>query len=254
MINDYFVLVIERINQPGGRIPWNKGNRAKAFIFAMLLFLFGFILSLVLAVSEKNDLTTTILTPFLALLGIVFLYFYASYFKRTAGLGNLIVTILVCIPLLYGGTITNQYSQSIYPILVASTLMFGREIVKDVEDVKGDKEGASRDEKQITTLPMIFGIRKTALLSKIILIIFLVCSPVAFLTPDIQIYQSWFLFICIVIADILVLYSIINLRGSDEDLIKNATKSKRLLKSAIAVGVIGLLLASLTPFSQITSL
>ena len=129
--------------------------------------------------------------------------------------------------------------------------MLGREIIKDVEDVEGDKEGSTADDKHITTLPMIFGVRKTALLGKAILVLFLLCSPIAFLTTSITIYQSWALLLCITIADILVLYSIYNLRGSEEELIRNATKSKRLLKSTIAIGLIGLLLASLTPFSQL---
>ena len=48
--------------------------------------------------------------------------------------------------------------------------------------------------------------------------------------------------------------SCINLRGSEKELITNATKSKKLMKVAMAIGLLGLLLASLTPFSQITNL
>ena len=251
VINDYFDVEIDRINQPQRAIPSNLVSMKEAYVFAMSLFIVGFILSIFLALLEKRDFFTTLLTPMLALLGICFLYFYASYFKRTAGLGNLIITFLVCIPLLYGGTITNQYHQTVYPILVASTLMFGREVIKDVEDVKGDKEGSSVGDKPITTLPMVIGVRNTARLGRGILVLFLLFSPVAFLTPDIAIFQSWALLICIIIADILTFYSIVNLHGSDEELIRKATKSKRLLKSTIAVGVIGLLLASITPFTQI---
>lgn len=251
VINDYYDSEIDRINQPQRPIPSNQVTETQAFVFAILLFLIGFFFSFVLAFTGKNNPSLAFVTPILALSGIICLYLYAYYFKRTPGIGNLIITILVCIPFLYGGAVTNQYNQSIYPILVASTLMLGREIIKDVEDVEGDKLGSSKDEKQITTLPMIFGIQKTALIGKSILVLFLIFSPVAFLMTDIKIYQSWALLICIGIVDIMVLYSILNLRGSDSELIKNATKSKRLLKSSIAVGVFGLLLASITPFSQL---
>ncbi len=251
VINDYFDIEIDRINQPQRAIPSNQVSLKQAYVFALSLFLLGFILSFVLAYFERANFITTLITPLLALLGIICLYLYASYFKRTAGLGNLIITILVCIPLLYGGTITNQFHQTVYPILVASTLMFGREVIKDCEDVKGDKQGSSIGDKSITTLPMIIGVENTAYLGKGVLILFLLFSPIAFLTPEIKIFQSWALLICIIVADILVLYSIINLRGNEEELIKNATKTKRLLKSTMAVGVIGLLLASITPFSQI---
>ena len=254
VINDYFDVEIDKINQPQRPIPSNQVTIRQAYFFAIALFLVGFVLSFVLAVLETDGKSISLLTPILALLGILCLYFYAYYFKRTAGVGNLIITILVCIPLLYGGTITGQYHQTVYPILVASTLMLGREIIKDVEDVEGDKEGSSKDEKKITTLPMIFGVKKTALLGQAILVLFLLFSPVAFLTPDITIFQSWFLLLCIIVVDILVFKSIINLRGSEAELIQNATKSKKLMKMSMAIGLLGLLLASVTPFSQITNL
>lgn len=248
VINDYFDVEIDRINQPQRAIPSNQVTLKQAYYYALSLFFVGFLLSFVLAFMEQASFVTSLLTPFLALLGILCLYFYAYYFKRTAGIGNLIITILVCIPLLYGGTITNQYSQTVFPILMASTLMFGREVIKDCEDVKGDKEGSNVGSKSITTLPMVIGVKKTAYLGKGLLLLFLLFSPTAFLTP---IFQSWALLICISIADVLVLYSIINLRGNDEELMKRATKTKRLLKTTMAIGVLGLLLASLTPFSQI---
>jgi geranylgeranylglycerol-phosphate geranylgeranyltransferase len=251
VINDYFDVEIDRINQPKRPIPANQVTVKQAYYFSNLLFISGFILSLVLASIEEVDIITKLLTPILAFLGIFCLYSYAFYFKRTAGIGNLIITILVCIPLVYGGIITGEFKQTVYPILVASTLMLGREIIKDIEDVKGDKEGST---KQITTLPMIIGVRKTALLGKSILILFLICSPIAFLTNDIIIFQSWGLLICIIVADVLVFSSIMNLKGNELELIKNTTKSKRLLKSAIAIGVVGLLLASITPFSQLPKL
>lgn len=252
VINDYFDVEIDKINQPQRPIPSNQVTPKQAYIFSIFLFLVGFLLSFLLDFIEQPSNSLSLLTPFLALLGILCLYFYAYYFKRTAGIGNLIITILVCIPLVYGGTINGQYAQTIYPILVASTLMLGREIVKDVEDVEGDKEGSTIDDKKITTLPMILGIKKTAMLGKAVLILFLIFSPIAFLTPDIKIYQSWGLFIAIAIVDVLVFYSIYNLRGTDKELIQNATKSKRMLKSAIAIGLLGLLIAPLTLFSQLS--
>lgn len=251
VINDYFDVEIDRINQPQRAIPSNQVSLKQAYAYAMFLFLAGFVLSFFIAFLQHTDIILALFTPFLALLGIICLYMYAYYFKRTAGLGNLIITILVCIPLLYGGTITNNYHQTLYPILVASTLMLGREIIKDVEDVEGDLQGSSAGDKNITTLPMVFGVRKTAWLGKSILILFLVFSPIAFLPPYIKIFQSWALFLCITIADILVFISIVNLHGSEEELMTRATKSKRLLKTTLAFGILGLLLASVTPFSQL---
>ncbi len=251
VINDYFDIEIDRINQPQRAIPSNLVSLKQAYYYAMGLFLAGFLLSFVLAFMDHTDILASLLTPFLALLGIFCLYTYAYYFKRTAGVGNVIITILVCIPLLYGGTITNQYHQTVFPILVASTLMLGREIIKDVEDVEGDKEGSTVGDKNITTLPMVLGVQRTAWLGKSLLILFLVFSPIAFLPPKIEIFQSWALLLCIAIADVLVFISIINLRGNDHELMERATKSKRLLKSTIAIGILGLLLASLTPFSQL---
>lgn len=247
VINDYFDLAIDKINQPQRPLPSGLISPKEAYYYSIILFSLGFIFSILLAIVEKAELLTKIITPMLALTGIVCLYSYALFFKRVGGIGNLIVTFLVNIPLIYGGIIINQFEQSLYPILVASTLMLAREIVKDVEDVKGDEKSS----KKISTLPMIIGVNKAAWISKGLLILFLICSPAAFLMTDIAIYQSWGLLIAISIADILVITSLINLRGNEENLIKNATFSKKLLKSGLAIGVFGLILASFTPFSQL---
>ncbi|MHA2364908.1 MAG: UbiA family prenyltransferase [Candidatus Hodarchaeales archaeon] len=250
VINDYYDYEIDQINQPKRPLPSEEVSLRQAKIFAFFLFSIGFIVTVLIIFVLKGSILSKLLTPFLGLFGILCLYSYAAYFKRVGGLGNLIIVLLVDIPFVYGGVITGHFVHSVYPIIVGSCLMLGREIIKDIEDIEGDRNGSS----QISTLPMVIGINKAVRLSQGILLFLIICSPIAFLVAEMSIFHSWGLFICVFTVDILTFVAISNLRGKESEIITKATFSKRLLKSSMAVGVIGLLIASLTPFSQLTGL
>lgn len=253
VINDYFDLPIDLINQPHRPLPSQEVTPKQAYVFAMTLFGLGLVTSVILAVVEQSSLVAKLVTPLLALVGVVFLYTYGTHFKRVGGVGNLIVTLLVMIPFIFGGIIINQFEQSLYPIIVGFSLILGREIVKDVEDVEGDRQGSAQEGESISTLPMLIGVRPTVRLGQGLLLLLVILSPLAFVS-DLPIYHSWGLLIAITIVDILALVATFNLRGTEEELISRATLSKRLLKSAMGIGALGLLLASVTPFSQLEGL
>ena len=212
-INDYFDFEIDKINQPERALPIGLIRPEQAYIFAMGLFSLGLILSIVLAIIEKADNIAKIVTPFLALLGIFFLYSYGLYFKRIGGVGNVIVTALVLIPFIFGGIIVNNFITALYPSILTTTIMLGREIIKDVEDIEGDTLGA-----QSKTLPVILGVKNTTLLGHFFLILFLLFSPTAFFMSEVSIYHSWGLLVAVCIVDALILYILLTFRGSEKEL------------------------------------
>ena len=91
-INDFFDYEIDKINQPHRALPAGLVSPKEAYTFSIILFSIGFFLSLILAIIEKADIFAKILTPILALIGIVFLYTYGSFFKRIGGIGNLSIS------------------------------------------------------------------------------------------------------------------------------------------------------------------
>jgi 4-hydroxybenzoate polyprenyltransferase len=84
------------------------------------------------------------------------MWFYANQLKRTALIGNLLISVLtglsVYMPVFLFGT--GQKTLLLYAFF-AFFISLIREIIKDMEDMKGDEEFGCK------TLPIIWGIRKT---------------------------------------------------------------------------------------------
>src|SRR5690606_14297971 len=97
------------------------------------------------------------------------LYLYASYLKGVFLVGNLLVSGLVAMSLLIvplfdllpAITVENQAGQSavfkivLYYALFAFSINFIREIVKDLQDINGDKKGG------MNTLAIALGRKRT---------------------------------------------------------------------------------------------
>ena len=136
----------------------------------------------VIGVVSGFYLSNTINKPSFASLFIIIvatLYFYSLSLKQSLLIGNLIVALLLSFSLLIVGVfdlypVTSEENRPIMGLLFgilldyaifAFLLNFIREIVKDLEDVKGDAHQGMR------TLPIIFGVKKT---TKIVLVLSLI--------------------------------------------------------------------------------
>ena len=111
------------------------------------------------------------------------LYFYATRLKQSLLIGNLIVALLLSFSLLIVGIfdlypVTYDENRPVMGLLFgilldyaifAFILNFIREIVKDLEDVKGDsKQG-------MHTLPIVFGVKRTTKLVFVLSLIPIIC-------------------------------------------------------------------------------
>ena len=180
-LNDYLDLEIDKINRPDRPLPSGRINKT----VAMIAIISGCIISfgtLFLAGQIANDLTDnfedwypTIVIWFLAL---ALLLNYEDdrvlLGLKNRGLpGNLAISISVGLVVLFGAAgIFDPLNQRAVSLFVIGTLYnFSREIIKDVEDMDGDKGR--------NTYAMRVGADKARLTSWVILLITLV----ALLTP-----------------------------------------------------------------------
>jgi 4-hydroxybenzoate polyprenyltransferase len=89
-------------------------------------------------------------------LSATLLWFYSAQFKRQPFIGNLIVSFLTALSLL---VLAVYYRQNVDLLLIYASFAFVitlvREIIKDMEDVRGDARFGCR------TLPIVWGIRRT---------------------------------------------------------------------------------------------
>jgi 4-hydroxybenzoate polyprenyltransferase len=165
LINNVFDQATDRDNKPSEVIVGNTVSESLAYNIYVALNIIG--------VGLGFWLSNGIGRPGFAALFVVIaatLYLYASSFKRSLLVGNIIVSLLVSISILIVGiydlypilTMENRPLMGIiFQILIdyaifAFIVNFIREIVKDLEDVNGDYN------QGMSTLPIVLGVARTA--------------------------------------------------------------------------------------------
>jgi len=154
IINDYYDIKIDLINKPSRVVIGKNITRRYALFFHSILSFIGVALGFVL--SWKLGVIN-FLSAFL-------LWVYSNNLKRQPFIGNFVVAWLTSISIVLVN-ILYDVSNSLVIIyaLFAFFMTLIREIVKDMEDLKGDNTFGCR------TLPIVWGIRKTKVLLYILL-------------------------------------------------------------------------------------
>ncbi len=149
IINDYYDVKIDLINKPD-RVVIGKGiTRRYAIFFHTALSLTGVGLGFLLGwrIGVVNFFSAFLL------------WLYSNYLKRLPFIGNFSIGVLTALSVLIVNLLYRPFNTYIliYAFFaLAMTLV--REIIKDMEDWKGDNTFGCK------TLPIIWGIRKTKLL------------------------------------------------------------------------------------------
>ncbi|MEN8123990.1 MAG: geranylgeranylglycerol-phosphate geranylgeranyltransferase [Bacteroidota bacterium] len=164
IINDIYDIKADAINKPEKVYVGNKISLKKSNNLYFILNMFGLILGLYLSYYIEN------ISFFIIYIIISFLlYRYAIYLKKRFLIGNLTISILIFLSIIIVAIFdlvpaTNDYNQQgqllVFLILVkiasfAFILTLLREIIKDIEDIEGDKKINSN------TIPIALGIDKT---------------------------------------------------------------------------------------------
>lgn len=230
VINDYFDYNIDLINKPERPIPSGRISLKAGRNYGYLLFLLGTICGFLISFLTSNRI------PFaIVLIADVVLYLYACKLKSTPLIGNLTVGFMTGFGFVFGGFAINNPTiilTSIYLGFFAFVMTTARELIKDIEDMEGDKsEGAK-------TLPILYGEKPTAILAVILIIIDCVLCPLLYYN---HIFGFYYL-IVIAIAVILFLYSaILIIRNQDR---QTAGKASKYLKIGMLVAFVSFIFGS----------
>ncbi|RMF57542.1 MAG: hypothetical protein D6748_10915 [Calditrichaeota bacterium] len=141
-LNDYFDIEIDRINKPERPLPAGKISPHSALTAAIVEFGFGIGLSIFISVPML----------LLALTFSALLIWYSAHLKKTVIWGNLAVSLSTAAAFIYGGFSVRKPLEALIPALFAFFFHFGREIIKDIEDMKGDRQ------HHAITFPIRYGI------------------------------------------------------------------------------------------------
>jgi geranylgeranylglycerol-phosphate geranylgeranyltransferase len=148
VINDYFDAAIDAINCPERPIPSGAVSRAGGRAYATTLFFAGILVSLF----------TPSLCIAIAVFNSLLLVAYAARLKSMPVVGNIAVSYLTASIFLFGGALAGR--EGLFHMLPVAAITFlailARELLKDAEDVEGDRAGGA------DTLPIRIGIRPTA--------------------------------------------------------------------------------------------
>ena len=142
-VNDYFDRDIDRINRPDRPIPREAVTPRGALGFSVALFLGAVGSALLLPLPAIA----------IAVVNLLALLAYTEYFKGLPAVGNVVVAYLTGSAFLFGGAAVGRPLAPAVLILFALSALatLTREIVKDVEDVDGDRE------EGLQTLPIVVG-------------------------------------------------------------------------------------------------
>lgn len=205
VINDYFDRKIDSVNKPNRPLPSGKITPEDTF------WLYAALTSIGLLVSFFVSWGFFLFAIFNA--GI--LYLYSLKFKKTV-LGNLFdtylaVSVFIAPVFIYGGIFDMLTSKIIYLVPIPFFVTYGREVLKAVEDMKGDKKEKAR------TLPLIIGEKRAILFGKIM---FFIGALFLFLPYHFGVFgDSYFIF-----ASVVFIISLFALG------MKNVSKIQRFMK------------------------
>ena len=230
VINDYFDYNIDLVNKPERPIPSGRISLKTGRNYGYFLFLAGTVCGFLISYLTNNWI------PFIiVLIADVILYLYAYKLKTTPLIGNLAVGFMTGFGFVFGGYTINNPSivmTSIFLGFFAFVMTTAREIIKDIEDVEGDKKDGAR------TLPILIGKKTPALIATILIIIDCALCPLLYFY---NIFGPVYLII-ITVAVILFLYSAFLIMKSQDE--ETAHKSSKLLKIGMLIAFVSFALGS----------
>jgi 4-hydroxybenzoate polyprenyltransferase len=163
IINDYFDVKTDRINKPQKLYIDNGIKRRVAIVIHTLFNIIGFVIAVYVAHKANNIFLCSI-----QFVSITALWFYSTHLKKQVLNGNILVALLsAMVPLqilFFEMPLNDRFLESIksFSFLYLSVCSFAlfafllslvREIIKDIEDYKGDYETGCR------TMPIVWGVK-----------------------------------------------------------------------------------------------
>ncbi len=221
IINDIYDVAIDKINKPHRPLPSGKITVKEAYvIYFILLFISIFISTLI------NEIVIAIVLG-----SVVLLFFYSKYLKRIPIVGNIAVAFLTGLVFIYGGFVVENPKAAIVPAIFAFLINLIREIVKDMEDVEGDKTAG------LKTLPIRFGFQKSKSVALSIIIFLIGFTFYPFVT---QLYKIEYFIVVMIVVNPILIYSSKMLFENNSP--KNLYRVSNLLKLNMVLGLIAIYL------------
>ncbi len=219
-INDYFDREIDAINKPWRPIPSGLISARTTYIASISM----------LCIGTAVSLAITPLSFAIAALASVLAYAYSWKLKKLLIVGNLTVSFSAALSIVYGGAATLNPVPALVPALYAFLINLGREFLKGIEDVEGDRAYG------VETLATRFGTRVAYIASLIVLAILIAISPLPFMVLG---YSILYLATAILGVDVPSIAALFVARSLDP---RKAWKATRIMKIPLFLGLVAFFL------------
>ncbi len=171
VINDVFDIEADKINKPSKVYIGLSISKKKALVSYFMLTIIGLIIGIYVSFLKEHIAYSLF---FITAIGL--LYWYSKTLKRIAVFGNLVTSFLIALTIFIvyvfeikntntasnlSDEITNFFTSISVTIYIFIYIIFAffmtliREIIKDIEDLKGDYA------LKMNTLPILIGVKRT---------------------------------------------------------------------------------------------
>jgi len=170
-LNDYRDVKIDEVNEPLRPIPSGVVSPREALTATFLLASTGIALAAFI----------NIFSLLIAVLALLLMVYYNLWGKRTGFPGNIAVSACVAVPFIFGGAMNGRITGLIAIFSsMAFTSNLGREVIKGIADVEGDKMA------DVKTLPILLGARRSAAIASTFILTSVGLSIVPLLTKAVS--------------------------------------------------------------------
>jgi geranylgeranylglycerol-phosphate geranylgeranyltransferase len=221
IVNDIIDIEIDKLNRPERILPSGILSTKEALI----LYIFSLCISVLFSMFINFEAIT------IAVCANLLLYFYSKKLKSVLLLGNIIVASMTGLTFIYGGVAVNNVKYSFIPALFAFLINFIREIVKDMQDIKGDSRYG------IYTFPQRFGFNSSKNLIFFSTVILIVATFFPFLM---NYYGVDYFYVILFVVDPVMLFILVSLFKNQSD--KNLNRVSFLLKLNMIFGLVAIYL------------
>ena len=264
IVNDIYDYNLDKINKPEKVVLGKFLKSRDAIIIYMMFNCLAIVLSIFLCMKIEQEIYILVF-----LLIIYCLWLYSKKLKKYKTIGNILVAFFISLSILnvplfsYKNILSDDRFFVFLIISIFSVLAFlinlKREIIKDIEDIEGDKI------HKVKSLPIIFGTKKSKLVTIIIgiILMFAISSLITFqiliLRSDLlldvggnqfsnpQIWGANYISI-IYMFIILIMFFYVELLILNATTKTNFTKASKLLKYLMLLSLLSIPIFSLTHF------
>lgn len=221
IINDIYDIETDRISHPERVLVKKLITKKQA------VYYYNFLNTIAIIISSRISVIITILV----VVSILLLFIYSAYLKRLPLIGNVIVALLTALAFVYGGFVTGNPYASFIPAVFAFLINLIRELVKDIQDIKGDSK------IHFNTFPIKYGLDKTKYLIAVLSVVLILFTIYPFIA---QLYSIEYFAIVMIIVNPVTVYSLKLLYDREQDRTQLISK---ILKLNIVFGLIAIFIS-----------